>query len=199
MLLEITLNQFPGDAFSSPGTLQVELGGTMPGVDYDQLLATGSFTAAGTLSVSLINSFAPHAGDNFNILDFASLSGTFANIQLPNLGSSLGWNTSQLYTSGVLSVVSLGVPGDYNNNGTVDAGDYVLWRKYQGTTHVLPNDPTGGTIGTSQYTTWRAHFGQPPGSGSGLAAHTAVPEPTLLVLLLVAAMAIIGRLRLRST
>jgi hypothetical protein len=81
------------------------------------------------------------------------------------------------------------VAGDYNNNGTVDAADYVLWRKYQGTTHTLPNDPTGGTIGTAQFTTWRSHFGQPSGSGSGATgfASAAVPEPSTLVLLMFAA------------
>ena len=66
--------------------------------------------------------------------------------------------------------------GDYNNNGKVDAADYVLWRKSPST---YGGNPTG-------YNTWRANFGQPPGSGSGTAgsASTAVPEPTASVLLL---------------
>jgi hypothetical protein len=76
------------------------------------------------------------------------------------------------------------LPGDYINNGTVDAGDYVLWRKYQGTTRVLPNDPTGGTIGASQYTTWRANFGKPSASGTGSTVSAAVPEPIALILLM---------------
>jgi hypothetical protein len=80
-----------------------------------------------------------------------------------------------------------GTPGDYNNNGTVEAGDFVLWSKYQGTTHVLPNDPTGGTIGAAQYTTWRSNFGKPPGSGADSSANAAVPEPTSLVLLILSA------------
>jgi hypothetical protein len=79
------------------------------------------------------------------------------------------------------------VPGDYNNNGTVDTADYVVWRKYNGTTHTLPNDPTGGTIGTTQYNDWRTHFGQSAGSGSSTVANVAVPEPTTLVLLMFAA------------
>ena len=73
-------------------------------------------------------------------------------------------------------VVVAGVNGDYNNDGTVDAADYVVWRKNVGTTTPLPNDPTGGTIGTAQYNTWRANFGDSAGSGSGAAAG-AVPEP----------------------
>jgi hypothetical protein len=74
-----------------------------------------------------------------------------------------------------------GITGDYNNNGTVDAGDYVVFRKTAGTTTVLPNDPIGGTIGPAQYTQWRSNFGKPPGSGLSV---NAVPEPTALGLIL---------------
>jgi T5SS/PEP-CTERM-associated repeat protein len=177
----------------SAGTLQIELGGTEPGTDYDQLLVTGTIGLTdefmqvghgGTLDVSLINGFTPHESDSFNILDFASLSGTFATVNLPALTGSLQWDTSQLYISGVLSVV---LPGDYNGNGVLDAADYVEWRKDQGTTHTLLNDPIGGTIGMAQYNQWRAHFGQPQGSGSSVSASAAVPEPSTLLLLMLAA------------
>ena len=60
------------------------------------------------------------------------------------------------------------LPGDYNHNGTVDAADYVLWRKSDGT-------QTG-------YNTWRANFGRTAGSGSGVSQNTSVPEPTTLVM-----------------
>jgi poly(3-hydroxybutyrate) depolymerase len=64
-------------------------------------------------------------------------------------------------------------PGDFNNNGAVDAADYVVWRKNLGT--------------QSSYDTWRAHFGQPAGSGSGIIANAVVPEPATLMLLMFAA------------
>jgi hypothetical protein len=73
-------------------------------------------------------------------------------------------------------VTVMGVDGDYNDDGTVDAADYVTWRKNQGTSNPLPNDPHGGLIGANQYNTWRANFGMSEGSGSGLAAGS-VPEP----------------------
>ena len=38
-------------------------------------------------------------------------------------------------------------PGDYNDDREVNAADYVVWRKYTGTTTSLPNDLHGGTIG----------------------------------------------------
>jgi hypothetical protein len=82
--------------------------------------------------------------------------------------------------------VYAGVPGDFNGNGTVDAADYTVWRKNNGMTTSLPNDPIGGTIGQGQYDYWRAHFGQTAGSGSGAELNVAVPEPTNLVILMLA-------------
>jgi hypothetical protein len=160
------------------------LGGTSPGTTYDKILFTGTTSIGGALNVSLANTFTPLLGNSFHILDLGSTSGTFSSVNLPSLSSGLAWNSSQLYTNGILSVVSAGVPGDYNNNGTVDAADCVVWRKNQGTTNVLPNDPTGGTIGTTQYNTWRSHFGQSAGSGAGTMTNAAVPEPSTLVLLM---------------
>jgi len=78
------------------------------------------------------------------------------------------------------------LPGDYDNNQIVDAGDYVLWRKYNNTATTLPNDSTPGTD-SSDYTVWRADFGQTPGRGAGVVANATVPEPTTLILLLIAA------------
>ncbi len=79
-----------------------------------------------------------------------------------------------------------GIPGDYNANNVVDAGDYVLWRKYLGQSSVtLPNDSTPGTM-AGDYDVWRAHFGQTAsGSGAGSLASNAIPEPcsSLLALL----------------
>jgi hypothetical protein len=91
-----------------------------------------------------------------------------------------------------LSVAPQGVDGDYNNNGIVDAEDYIIWRKNQGTTNTLPHDPTGGTIGPQQYNTWRAHFGQSAGSGNNFTA-SEVPEPASLLMLWSAVVLAAGR------
>jgi probable HAF family extracellular repeat protein len=73
------------------------------------------------------------------------------------------------------------VPGDFNNNGVVDAADYVVWRKGG----PLQNDATPG-VQPGDYNVWRANFGQPAGSGAGASVNAAVPEPATLVLLLLA-------------
>jgi hypothetical protein len=76
--------------------------------------------------------------------------------------------------------VSVGIAGDYNNNGAVDAADYVVWRDFLGTVSSLPNDPHAGTtIDTDQYATWAANFGKP-----ALASAASVPEPAGLVMVL---------------
>jgi T5SS/PEP-CTERM-associated repeat protein len=161
------------------GSLQIELGGTTPGSEYDQLLVAGNIKLNGTLEVSLVSSFSPAFGNSFNILDWdGTLTGQYANVNLPTIGGSLGWDTSQLYTTGVLSVILL---GDYNKNGTVDAADYVVWRKTDGS-------PAG-------YNLWRANFGRTAGSGAGASMNIAVPEPTTLLLFLTGMLAMYSRNR----
>ena len=53
------------------------------------------------------------------------------------------------------------------------AADYVVWRKTDGT--------------QAGYDTWRAHFGETAGGGTGASANATVPEPATLVLLMFAA------------
>ena len=92
------------------------------------------------------------------------------------------WNSSQLYTVGLLRVA---VAGDYNLNGVVDAADYVVWRKTLGQIGgPLAADGNGnGQIDTGDLAVWRAHFGQTAGSGAGTNVNASVPEPATLMLL----------------
>ncbi len=78
------------------------------------------------------------------------------------------------------------LPGDYNQNGIVDAADYTVWRNNLGGSTSLPNDDTPG-VGQDDYARWRTHFGQTAGNGSGANANAAVPEPATLALLMLAA------------
>jgi hypothetical protein len=72
----------------------------------------------------------------------------------------------------------------------VDAGDYVTWRKNDGTNNALANDGGLGTpIGPAHYDLWRANFGNPPGAGSGLGG-AAVPEPSAIALLAMGLLAV---------
>jgi hypothetical protein len=79
----------------------------------------------------------------------------------------------------VTDVPAAGLPGDFNSDGKVDASDYVAIRKQ------FPDITSGG--GLTAITTWRANFGNPPGSGSGASLSTSIPEPASLLLLLLGA------------
>jgi hypothetical protein len=91
------------------------------------------------------------------------------------------------------NVVPTVVEGDYNENGVVDAADYVLWRE---DVTPLENEVTGVTTGDTteeDYNAWRARFGNPtPGAGGELSVQT-VPEPAGVVLMLLGLIAVASR------
>jgi len=70
--------------------------------------------------------------------------------------------------------VGIEIPGDFNRDGTVDAADYVAWRK-----GLVPQT-------TANYNDWRTNFGQTAGNGSEVSASATVPETATLMLLMFA-------------
>jgi hypothetical protein len=109
---------------NSSNTLGIGLGGTTRSSQYGDVVVSGNASLAGMLNISVFNGFAPAAGNRFDILDWGTHSGTFASVTLPALSGSLVWNTSLLYTSGVLRVVDPNfLPGDMNLDHHVDAAD----------------------------------------------------------------------------
>ncbi len=96
--------------------------------------------------------------------------------------------------------VSATVMGDYNQNGVVDASDYLVWQKMRGATGVTPYtgaDGSGnGVVDQADYSLWRFHFGSTVavagvgsgasveggvGSGEGLASRVAPATSGTLV------------------
>jgi hypothetical protein len=166
--------------FDSTAELRLEIFGLAAGTAHDQLNVSGTADFGGNLQVVLIDDFDPAAGDAFDLLNWGTRVGTFSTVLLPSLGSGLSWNTSQLYTEGILSIA---LPGDFNLDGTVDAADYVVWRKTNGT--------------QDHYDMWRTNFGRTAAGGNGAGASRSVflvPEPCSNVLVLLAVMiASLGR------
>ena len=78
-----------------------------------------------------------------------------------------------------------GVEGDYNDDGVVDAADYVTWRRGGPLANEVA-DP--GTVSPADYDEWRARFGNTSGSGSGTGTLTRVPEPASALLAMLASM-----------
>src|SRR5262249_48290540 len=81
----------------------------------------------GSLQVSLLNGFVPTRLNKFDLIDWSTHAGTFSALQLPALGGSLAWNTSNLYQTGTLSVVDLNkLPGDLNLDHQITSADLTL-------------------------------------------------------------------------
>jgi len=108
----------------------------------------------------------------------SSTDGTLQNavVTVVDTGATSAYSTvfaaaTNTTVRGVVHVASVGLAGDYNSDGKVDAQDYVIWRK----TNIN---------GAQGYTDWRANYGTGgPGAGSGLDGGS-VPEPTSGVLFL---------------
>jgi hypothetical protein len=103
-----------GNATLGPSALEIEIAGLAPGAEHDAVRVSGDLTLlGGSLDVVLLGGFAPAAGDAFDVLDFASLSGAFSVLNLPGLAPGLFWSSAELYSTGVLSVQAVPEPGTY--------------------------------------------------------------------------------------
>lgn len=96
-------------------------------------------------------------------IDLRMLSYSF--VILEEHGVAANFAVDNIYWDSPVSTIA----GDYNNDGKVDAADYVVWR----------NNPSAFG-GTSGYNTWRTHFGATASIGSSFAA---IPEPSVLFFL----------------
>ncbi len=94
----------------SSNDLTMELGGTTLGTGYDHLNVLGTATLGGNLNIAYYNGFSASLGQSFDLFDFNSSNGAFASINLPTLAHGLVWNTSGLYSNGVISVQAQAVP-----------------------------------------------------------------------------------------
>jgi fibronectin-binding autotransporter adhesin len=148
----------------SSSHLAIEISGTLA----DKLVVGGNLN----LSLSEFLDVTGSGTGPWTIATYAgTLTGTFNNV-------TFGY-TVDYGTPGQIKLNTVALPGDYNNDGKVDGGDFVLWRN-------SPSSYGGNPLG---FNTWRAHYGQTLGSGSGLsdllqAPGGAVPEPTATMLLL---------------
>lgn len=109
MMSEIRVSSCASDpgtvSLQSTMTLIVEVGGSSACTSYGQLSVAHVLELdRSALEVALTNGFVPAAGDTFKILAFASSSGSFASVSLPQLAQGLSWNTHALYTQGTISV-----------------------------------------------------------------------------------------------
>lgn len=161
----------------TPMTANSTNGQTLTILGDDSILAGGANPQTSTYTVTAFTPLAGITGFRLEIL----ADGSF-----PDSGPGRNSNGNFVLTEFQVDASSL--PGDYNNNGTVDAADYVLWRDGG----PLANEvDTPGVVNAADYAAWRARFGNTSGSGTGSgatgsASASAVPEPASIVVLTVA-------------
>lgn len=164
-------------ALTTDSLLEIELGGTQAGIDFDLLQVVGAATLDGELQVSLLESFVPQLGNSFEFLTaFAGLSGVFEATTLPPLEDGLAWNV--LYGDNAVSLIVeettiTAMPGDFNEDGVVNAADFVAWRNGLQDEH-----------STAGYEDFYQNFGA--SSADASFATQAVPEPNPVLLILLA-------------
>lgn len=156
-----------GDLTMNSGAIEIEIAGNAAN-EYDAVWVDGTLEAAGTLNV-LLDDYLPVEGDVFEIFSFSLATGEF-DLNLPELASGLAWDSSELLVSGALSVVAaVAQDGDFDGDGDVDGRDFLMWQRGE------TNDPHSPT----ELEQWQNGY-----NGGQLAASTAVPEPSSLMLVI---------------
>jgi hypothetical protein len=155
-------------------------------VDADSWNSTISFepgipvTLGGTLELNFATgvNLASQVGRTFDLFDWTGVNpiGQF------QIASPYTWDLTNLYTTGEITLTAVaGMAGDFNQNGVVDAADYVVWRYGFGTTYTHEH-----------YNTWRTNFGATivAGSAAALPLSATVPEPANVALICVGVVAL---------
>jgi T5SS/PEP-CTERM-associated repeat protein len=205
--------EFVGDlAMEIGSSLELELSGVNQG-QFDKINVDGivSFEIGANMVLAMLdpsdlqngtNLFLPAIGNSFDVISADAIDAEFIMIDGPAYADRSFVagvvNTASGQSLRITVVPIIGLPGDYNQNGVVDAADYVVWRNNLGSGTPLPNDNSPG-VDLSDYNVWRAHFGQTAASGNAAAADApsfAVPEPaTVVLLILTTALTLFGRYR----
>ncbi len=99
---------------SAAATLNLKVGGTTAGTQFDQINASGSVTLAGTLDVSLINGFGPSVPEVFPAITAqAGQSGSFATTSFPSFDGVMAFTTQ----------TTAGPPAAFNLVATINSPD----------------------------------------------------------------------------
>jgi hypothetical protein len=152
-----------------------------------------SLTTTGDVSGSFLDQMDPAlGGGNMHRVALDTSTPGMKSGTISIMSSSQAVQNSLISIPVNYQVVSPLLTGDYNQNGEVDAADYVLWRDTFGQNIAGGTGADGngdGTIDEADYAVWRSHFGQSASESlAAVAARSdiAVPEPSTGLLILLA-------------
>jgi hypothetical protein len=179
-----TFADLPGDGHSvvnghltvASGALQIRLSSSSVS---DFIEVNGDTTLGGHLDIVPLAGYSPAGGDSWQILNADAVLGSFDSIS-PGYHVRREGNSLRLF----FGAAPVGLAGDYNDDGIVDAADYVIWRKAlsSGATS-LPNETASlGVVDQEDYAAWRTNFGATQNESA--AAGAAVPEPSVWAMIL---------------
>ncbi len=134
-----TVSSFGGNISPEEGTLALTSGASVTGLtsidiqpgailalelfdagDLNMLGVDGNFTTDGTLCITFASgATSPQSGDTFDLFDFVSMTDGFDTQDLPTLAAGLSWNTSNLLTTGELSIEGTALADDLDGDGFV--------------------------------------------------------------------------------
>jgi T5SS/PEP-CTERM-associated repeat protein len=176
--------------FVGSSMLQLSVGSAALTESSSHVDVGGVATLGGTLEINFDGGYVPAVGQTFELITAGGVVGAFDDIRMPLMSNDLEFGVLYSPTSVMMEVKTASLPvvlpGDYNNDGFVNAADYTVWRDKLGSPISLPNDDTAG-VGQDDYTRWKTHFGQVAGSGAGAIAtgQLTTPEPSACLLALI--------------
>ena len=94
---------------SSTGTLDISIGGTTAGTNFDELNPTTA-NLNGTLNISRINGFVPNIGATFKIMNFGSETGAFSTVNGLSINSTRHFSITYQGKDVLLTVVAGAAP-----------------------------------------------------------------------------------------
>jgi hypothetical protein len=143
---------------TATGSLNIELGGTIPGSQYDQLNVNGSAYLGGTLNLRILPNLGHVCGGTFAIVNGSPVSGTFATVN--GLSQPGGLTLSPAYSSTSVTVMASKFAS--TTTVTASADPSILNQPVMFTATVSP--PAGATdtpTGTVQFQVDSVNFGGP--------------------------------------
>jgi autotransporter-associated beta strand protein len=120
-----TLSFANGLSLGSTSTSTFEIAGIGAG-QFDRVIVTGLLNFGGTLALNNTGYTAVY-GDSVDLFDWTTTTGSFSSITGTDLGGGLSWDTSSLYSNGVIMVVP--EPSTYALLAAGGVGSLLMFRR----------------------------------------------------------------------